>query len=338
MCVFSPHIYNEIHHGFLEAGCEVRDIFIGEEFIKKFDSLETILSNAIDEFKPDFVYSYGWWKDIIDINAFLDVIKRKGIFHVWWSADDPICCGMVSLPAAKRSDLVFTPVEELIPEYSKYGIKAYLQPNACSPHHVKLPPKPEYRYDMVLVANNYSMRFVDEETRESIFYKFRIEGIHQILKPLVDEQKNLKVWGRWWTDFDRAYMLPTAFYGGILPAEEVPYVYASSKIALGIQQVATSKTYLSTRTFEVLGCGAFHITQYSPAVEYYFKKGVHLEWSQSPEETLELVDYYLAHDGAREKIALNGQREVDEKHRLIHRARAVLDTIAHHIEGKGNIV
>lgn len=331
MCVFSPQIYNEIHHGFLEAGCEVRDIFIGEEYKNKFASLETKLTNAIDEFKPDFVYSYGWWKDIIDINAFFDVIEKKGIFHVWWSADDPVCCGQVSLPAAKRADLVFTPVDYLIPEYAKFGITAYLQPNACSPHHVKLPSKPKYRNDLVLVGNNYSFRHVDEESKNSIFYRFRVDGIYQILKPLVDEQKNVKVWGSYWTDFDRAYILPTAFYGGILPTEEIPYVYASTKIALGIQQVATSKTYVSTRTFEVLGCGAFHITQYSQGVEYYFKKGVHLDWSTSAEETLELVNYYLAHDDIRETIALNGQREVDEKHRLIHRARAVLDTVAHYI-------
>ncbi|SHH59633.1 Spore maturation protein CgeB [Sporobacter termitidis DSM 10068] len=331
MCVFSPQIYNEIHHGFLEAGCDVKDLFIGEEFIKRPDLLEAALSSALDEFRPDFVYSYGWWKDIADIDAFLDIIKRRGIFHVWWSADDPTCFGLASLPPAKRSDLVFTPVEELIPEYAKYGVKAYLQPNACSPHHIKLPPKAEYLHDMALVANNYSMRYVDEETKRSIHYKFRVEGIYQTLKPLVDARKDVKVWGRWWTDFDRAYMLPTAFYGGVLPTEEVPYVYASAKIALGIQQVGVSQTYVSSRTYEALGCGAFHITQYSPGVENYFKKGVHLEWSRSPEETLELANFYLAHDSLREAIALNGQREVDEKHRLIHRAQSVLAVILQYI-------
>jgi len=86
MCVFSPQIYHELHHGFLEAGCEVRNLFIGEELTNKFDLLETRLSQAIDEFKPDFVYSYGWWKDVIDIDVFLDIIKSKGLFHIWWSA------------------------------------------------------------------------------------------------------------------------------------------------------------------------------------------------------------------------------------------------------------
>ncbi|MFU0827370.1 MAG: DUF3880 domain-containing protein [Lachnoclostridium sp.] len=332
VCVICPQVYNEMILGFKEAGCEARELKIGIEYKDKPDKLEQDLSGAIEKFKPDFIYSYGWWKDIIDINVFFDIIKRKGVFCVWWSADDPICCGQVSLPAAKRADLTFTPAEELIPEYAKYGIKAYLQQNACSSRYKKLPPQMKYKNDLVLVGNNYSFRHVDPESKKSIFYTFRVDGIYQILAPLVDEEKNVKVYGKWWTDFDRAYILPTAYYGGQLPKKEIPYVYSSAKIALGIQQVATSATYISTRTYEALGCGAFHITQYSQGVENYFKKGVHLEWSGSKEETLDLVNYYLTHDDERKRIGLNGKREVDEKHRLVHRARMVLDTVTHFIK------
>lgn len=332
VCVFFPQVYTEISQGFKEAGCVVKELFIGEEDIGKFDSLEKKLISAIDEFKPDFVYSYGWWKDVIDINAFFDVIKKKGLFHVWLSSDDPVCCGQVSLPAAKRADLVFTPVEELIPEYAKFGIRAYLQQNACSSQYTKVKPKTDYRNDLVLIGNNYSFRHVDAESKKHIYYTFRVDGIYQILAPLVDAQKNVKAYGKWWMDYDRAYILPTANYGGVLEKKEIPYVYASAKISLGIQQVATSATYISTRTYEALGCGSFHITQYSQGVENYFKKGVHLVWSSSKEETLDLVNYYLAHKDEREKIALNGKREVDEKHRLVHRAKAVLDTVAQYVK------
>lgn len=332
VCVICPQAYSEIGEGFREAGCEVREIGIDVEYKNKMDELKQTLVRAIDEFKPDFVYSYGWWKDVIDINEFFDILKSKGLFNVWWSADDPICTAQVSLPAAKRVDLVFTPVEELIPEYAKRGIKAYLQQNACSTKYIKLPPKKEYESDLALVGNNYSFRHVDPETKKSIEYTFRVDGIYQILAPLVDAQKNVKAYGKYWTDFDRAYILPMANYGGDLPKQEIPYVYASAKIALGIQQVATSTTYISTRTYEALGCGAFHITQYSQGVENYFKKGVHLEWSSSKEETLDLVNYYLTHEDARGEIALKGQEEVDKKHRLVHRTRAVLDTVAHYVK------
>ena len=91
VCVICPQVYNEMILGFKEAGCEARELKIGIEYKDKPDKLEQDLSGAIEKFKPDFIYSYGWWKDIIDINVFFDIIKRKGVFCVWWSADDPIC-------------------------------------------------------------------------------------------------------------------------------------------------------------------------------------------------------------------------------------------------------
>ena len=327
MCVFNPHMYNEMQFAFMEAGCDVKNIGIGDEFTGKMDLLRKLLISVIDEFKPHFVYSYGWWKDIVDINEFLDVIRHKGVFNVWWSADDPICFGTVSLPAARGSDMVFTPVDEQIYEYSRYGIKAWLQPNGCSPRYVRSSPREEYRNDIVLLANNYNLRCVSEDTRNSIFYRFRLDGIKNVLEPLVENNINVGVWGRWWTDCDRAYILSDKFYKGILPADAVPGVYASCRIALGIQQVGTSRTFLSVRTYEALGCGAFHLTQYSPAAENFFKKGIHLEWSQSKEETLQLVNYYLSHSDEMEKIALAGQQEVEKNHKLVHRARSVLDVI-----------
>ncbi len=156
------------------------ETFSSRRIYKEAELLETALSEAIDAFKPDFVYSYGWWKDTADIGAYIGVIKSKGLCHVWWSADDPTCFAISSLPAAKKSDLVFTPAEELIPVYAKYGIAAYLQPNACSPHFIKLPPRDAYRYDIVLAADNYSMRYVDAETRKSIHYTFRVDGVRQL--------------------------------------------------------------------------------------------------------------------------------------------------------------
>lgn len=103
--------------------------------------------------------------------------------------------------------------------------------------------------------------------------------------------------------------------------------YSSAKIALGLQTMGNSKTHCSVRTFEIMGCGAFHLSRYSPALEYYFKKGIHMEWSKSADETLEIVKFYLSKERAREKIARKGQQEVYENHTILHRVRSVLDIV-----------
>lgn len=327
MCCYCPHIYNEINHGFIEAGCKVKDLYIGDEYTGKSDLLKKNLLREIDSFKPDMVFSYGWWKINIDIRDILDTIKRKGIFHIWWAYDDPVCFKDSSLPVAKRSDIVFTTVEECIPQYAGYGIKAFLMPHGCSPHHVRVAPKAEYMHDIVLLANNYNIHSGDFNGNP-----FRLKGIKTVLEPLAEGNHDLKVWGRWWTQTDRAFVLPERYYGGIVSSEEVPYVYSSCKIALGLQQVEHSRTHLANRTYEVLGCGTFHICQYSQAVEHYFKKGVHLEWSKSRDETLELVKFYLPLEAERQRIALNGQKEVFSKHLLVHRAKAALDIIRRYVK------
>lgn len=322
MCVFCPQTYNEINHGFIEAGCNVKDFFIDDKYKGKTDILIEELEEAIDNFKPDFIFSYGWWDIELLIKDILDAFKNKGIPHIWWAYDDPICFHAISLPVALESILVFTTVEECIPKYEEFGVKAYLMPHGCSPHYVQVNRKKEYMHDVVMLANNYNLK---KESNSQI--PFRLMGINDVLKPLVDHNLDVKVWGRWWTDTDRAYNLPKKFYGGIMPAEEGPFVYASTKIVLGLQQVNDSITHISPRTFEALGCGRFHISQYSKSLETFFKKGVHMEWSSSPEETLEIVKYYLLHSEARETIARQGQIEVQKKHTLLQRAKNTLDVI-----------
>ncbi len=329
MCCYCPHIYNEISHGFIEAGCKVLDFNIGDEYTKKTELLKQKLAQTIDTMKPDIVFSYGWWKIGINITEIMDMLRRKGVFRIWWSYDDPICFRDSSLPAAKGSDIAFTTAVECIPDYERNGVRAFLMEHGCSPHHTKVPAKSEYEHDIVLLANNYNIRSGD-----FIGNPFRLKGIKNVLEPLVDGGYDIRVWGRWWTQTDRAYVLPGKNYGGVVPAEEVPSVYSSCKIALGLQQVEKSRTHLSNRTYEVLGCGAFHICQYSPALEHYFKKGVHLEWSTSREETLELVKYYLPRENERLAVALNGQQEVLSRHLLIHRARAALEIIKRYVKPK----
>lgn len=81
----------------------------------------------------------------------------------------------------------------------------------------------------------------------------------------------------------------------------------------------TSPTQTSVRTFEIMGTGGFYLTCYTSSHENLFKNHEHLVWSASPEQTVELIDYYLKHDDERTAIASKGQAEIFGKHTYYHR-------------------
>jgi Uncharacterized protein conserved in bacteria len=152
-------------------------------------------------------------------------------------------------------------------------------------------------------------------------YAARIRGLDILLKPLLAGGYDLKIYGnQWWVDEKRPLSLDSRHYGGYLPYEMLPAAYSSAKIVLGLHSVDCSPTMMSMRTFETLGCGAFHLSQWTPAIENLFVNHSHLVWSKSAGETVELIKYYLPREDLRKKIARAGQEEVYKKHTYLARA------------------
>nr|WP_269320338.1 glycosyltransferase [Bacillus sp. EB01] len=56
------------------------------------------------------------------------------------------------------------------------------------------------------------------------------------------------------------------------------------------------------------------------AIESMFKNHKHLVWSKGYDETIELMDFYLKNDSAREKVANKGQQYVYKYHAYEQRA------------------
>lgn len=269
------------------------------------------LPNLIADFQPDHIFTVGGWQ--ID-NKFFSILSSLSIPHTFWAFDDPPLFKIQSLSHARSSQYVYTTAAECISLYKKHGIDAHLLMFACLPSfHYRVSAASQYAHDCILVGNNYDA------------FPGRLKGIDIILKPLMQKRYDVKIYGNeWWLDQERPFFISKAFYGGYLGYELMRTAYSSAKIVLGIHSVDTSPTMMSMRTYEVLGCGAFFLTQWTPSIERYFRNHVHLVWSKSPEETIELVDYYLAHPEEREKIARGGQKEVYTNHTYLHRAKDIL--------------
>lgn len=306
----APIIKYGLMKGFAQAGQTVKVINTALEYSKDKD----FLIKLVDEFKPDFAFTEGGdsLQDIL-----FPALHTMKVKHIYWAIEDPPDYESLSLPYAKNSRYVFTPCEECIAWYAKQGIKAQLLLFGCQPDfHKPVQPDVNYSHDIIFVGNNYSR------------HSSRIIGRDIILKPIIERDYNIKVYGNnWWLNPFYGYTLDEKYYGGYLAYENLSIAYSSSKIVLGMHSVNTSKTMMSMRTFETLGCGAFYLTQWTPAIENLFENHKHLVWSKSAEETISLVDYYLVHDKEREEIAKQGQEFVYKNHTYLHRANTILDAI-----------
>lgn len=303
-----------INEGLLAAmkdkGYEVKILPLGD-YSK--DKQKAVLEATLIEFKPDYVFTAGWSIGIFDTDLFINTIKKFKIPHIYWAAEDPIFFDEVSMAFAPHCDYIFTTSMECKNKYKKLGKDTSTLLFGCNPKIFrKTESKPEYQHDIVLVANNYDWFSKDKN--------FRREAIHNIVEPLVSIGYDIKIFGSaGWIDASDGFVIDSKYYGGYSNYYDTPYIYSSAKIVLGIQSVNTSPTQTSVRTYEILGSGAFHLTCYTPSHERIFNNHEHLVWSNSPKETIELVDYYLSHNKEREEIAKQGQEEVLNKHTYAHR-------------------
>lgn len=273
---------------------------------------EDRLCDLLKTWKPNFAFAEGVSISTVARKLF-SWLRRYSIPLVYWAIDDPPDWRRMSRPLGRGASLVLTPAQECLPLYQRDKINALYFHFACNPaFHRPTEPSMEYSCDLLLVANYYTS------------YPQRKFGLETILTPLRSELFNLKVFGNehWLANTDQ-FTLPPEIYQGYLPYEQLPCAYSSAKIVLGLHSVMDSPTMMSMRTFEALGCRSFFLTHWTPALENMFKNHVHLVWSRHPDETLELVRFYLGREDLRQKIARQGQEEVYCNHTYQKRIQSV---------------
>lgn len=309
MRIFFPNTAPLIKYGIGQAFAD-----LGHKVLYCNVLWETDWQQKLEKFRPNYVFTDGGWGILDHLFPYL---HNRRIPHIYWAIEDPPFFDVLSLGFAKNSDYVFTTSIETIERYWQHGIRAHLLPFGFHPrYYYQDLPDPRYSYDAVFIGNNYD------------FSIERLQGYQMILQPLMEAGYNIKIFGNeWWLDKARPFNIDPYFYGGYMPSEELGKVCASVPVILGVHSVLNSRTMLSMRTFEVLGCGGFHLTQYTPAVENYFGNHQDLVWTRSPKETLELMKYYLSRPGSCKKIARRGQYKVFIKHTYRHRVETILNVL-----------
>ena len=99
---------------------------------------------------------------------------------------------------------------------------------------------------------------------------------------------------------------------------QAPYVYKNSKINLNIT-LRSIGSGIPLRVFDIMGCGGFLLTNYQADMFEVFEPDKEFVYYTDYEDLLAKVEYYLAHDVEREKIARNGYEKVRKSHTYQHR-------------------
>lgn len=266
---------------------------------------------AISRFQPDILLSVGYNRRLFSFFAdyIPDLCTKYKLFHIYWATEDYINHDNWSLPYIKRSkpNLIWTIHPACIELYHKIGIPANYLNFAYNPR--MFPGK------MELQVEKYNIAFVGA----THFFKrtYRFDSIRHLLIPLVKRGIKIDIWGSGWRKETEKIMklygvkIPVDWLHGHLLYGNTPKVYHQAKIVLGVQN---AEDQVSQRTFEILGSGGFMLASRTPALLELFTDTQELVLTSSPEETIELVKFYLDRPNLRFKIGQRARRKVLDKY------------------------
>ncbi|MCR4892810.1 MAG: glycosyltransferase, partial [Lachnospiraceae bacterium] len=107
---------------------------------------------------------------------------------------------------------------------------------------------------------------------------------------------------------------------------EMPQVFKSSDINL-CPVLKANIGGIPLRALDIMGCRAFLLSSYQPALAEVFQNGEEIVFYESIEEATEIAGFYLKHPEERERIAENGFQRIVQDFRYEDRVKAMLKTI-----------
>ncbi len=112
-----------------------------------------------------------------------------------------------------------------------------------------------------------------------------------------------------WSLSDPADVPNVSFRGGADTGVDMPRIFKCSKINLNIS-LRTIRSGLPQRIFDIMAAGGFVITNFQPEILDLFVPDEDIVYYESIPDLINKIDYYLAHDEERERIARNGYKKV----------------------------
>lgn len=201
-----------------------------------------------------------------------------------------------TLGLAPYLTLACTDAPECVSWYQAEGCRAIYFPEASDPNLFR-PMKVPKKFDVCFVGANYGIR---------------AKMVHAL------EQAGITVqaYGKGWRN-------------GRIPTENVPELFAASKIILGCGTIAYGDDFfaLKLRDFDAPMSGSLYLTHDNPDLRSLFDIGREIVTFSDIPDMVAKVRYYLTYDKERECIASAGRRRAVADHTWGLRFRSILSVI-----------
>lgn len=273
----------DVAWGFAELGHTVHSHAGGDlEQIKWQQKPELIITFG----SPMYYLGKGIVEQIKKIPALSDAV------YVHWDTDGITWRDLeLSLISVGNPDFVFTVCPDMLAVLRDSRVPCALLSYAFCPktHFPVTPP----------CAHDGSIAFVGSAYPEVVLRNgehMRSKSMANIIKPLLENGKRVDFWGDWRHGdvMQKAFgcTVPGECIHGRLHYSQTTQIYSSCFINLVPQN---HNKHLTKRTYEILGAGGFILTYDTAEVRQRFTHGKELVIASSPEQTLQLVDYYKTH-------------------------------------------
>jgi spore maturation protein CgeB len=256
------------------------------------------INKIIKKFKPDFVLAIN----IFPIKEVFKEIKKYSNL-IFWSVDDPRFFSDDWFEGASEADFVLTQSFGSIKDYKERGItKVEFLPLAYDP---------KFFYP-IGTKKDIDILFVGTSKGRSI-------GFKNIIIPAIKKFKKrvtLVGWNISGNELSEATICPP------VPWFKLNELFNRARIVINIHVDVNRKRAgtFNYRDFETPGSGAFIISDYVEKMELCYKPNEEIIMVDSPEETIESLNYYLDNEDKRIKIANNAYLRASKEHTVYQRA------------------
>lgn len=302
---------------FRKQGIDAEDIVFNCEHLQNSWARENsfrgrpieILLQQLKALRPDIIYFHD-----------MNLLTREVFFEI-----KDLASLIVGQIASKVHQRIFIDGFDLIISSLPNLVQGFRQKGKCSYY---LPLAFDHR-----IANKLN---IDETKQYDITFIGGITDAHSGSTALLEylcQHTNILIWG-YGIDLLPADSLIRNRHQGELWGKDMFRVLHQSRITLN-RHINTAENYANNmRLFEATGSGALLLTDYKNNLSELFSIGDELLAYRSPEEAMELINYFLENKDEITKISHNGYMKTLEHHTYEKRMWELSDILYRHLRYK----